>query len=1179
MNKIIKHLAGVLMFAPILFTASQASAQNGRGSDVLSKLAVSSPTTAGIAKFTDFPVGAYSGTPDISIPLYTIATGFVNMPITLSYHSGGFKVNENAGSSGLGWSILAGGVINRSVLGLEDDGSWTTNGLNWISQPIDLHNDTVYQQMNMLAQNGIDGVPDLYTYNMNGYGGKFIFADKIRQLPQSNVQINRINNDEYHIITPDGVKYVFAEPERSLNKSSGSASDYTVAWYLTKIIAADRSDSIMFTYMRTGYEMETGRSFSVDLLQNSAGFYYGANSFQASYINRISGKQLSRIDFRQGSVEFDLTWNTRQDLSGVDSAALVNRIIVKNRQGTILKSIGFKYDYFTNASNTSDNKRLRLIGAYFYPGASTDTLQAERYNFIYNPMQLPSKSSLALDHWGYYNGASNSTLVPSWSNCVDDFSPPSCTYCEQSPYSFKYNGADRESNPLYCKMGMLERINLPTGGYRLYEWEPNDYVNPDAGKPIYSGLQTALIGVVESTGSSFVEDSSADFYVDPAAFPNGICGKLIGNMTAGSEDPAEITHSGSSLKLYKRAGRTVVEGFSLSGDAGPSQTAEVMLSAGQTYFMVCRTRGSGFTVSGNLQTSVITGYQPRNKTAGGCRLKQVTLHDQITNTDLISKYTYRLPDDTAVSSGNAGNRPIYEAPLRTFIEKSLCVYDEKSGVRLSANSVYNIGAGSIIGYTYVKESHGPDNANGYTLYQFTNDFEETSAGEFDATWRRGQLISKTDYSGSGAARMKTYNNVFYDNRGFTHFQGRQVVSYSAHPCASTTTYSDVKPVYFTFKLYYFPTDWLYVDSTCTTQFDIEDPLRFSNSYTRSFYDNPEHKMATRVYTRNSKDYEVRSITKYTTDYTLPAGTLTGEQLALKDMQQKNRLEIVEQYQQIINPAAPSTIYTTGGLYNVFTTAADVTGSNAVIGQQYKLEAGSGSISFMPSNVNGTTMKRDDRYVLNFKINKYDSSYNFAEVEKDYLSSAYIWDYNRSHLTAVVKGASQGDIAATSFEAEGKGNWTFSGTPIDDGTAVTGRKSYVLNGAPLSRSGLVSSNVYTLSYWSKNSSAYSVSGTVQGYPIKGRSYNGWTYFEHKITGVTAVSISGNGSIDEVRLYPAEASAVTYTYDPLVGVTSECGPEGAIVYYIYDGLGRLIMVRDQDGKILKQIDYQYQASVNQ
>ncbi len=42
-------------------------------------------------------------------------------PFSLSYHTGGIKVDEAASNSGLGWALLGDGVISRSVVGRPDE--------------------------------------------------------------------------------------------------------------------------------------------------------------------------------------------------------------------------------------------------------------------------------------------------------------------------------------------------------------------------------------------------------------------------------------------------------------------------------------------------------------------------------------------------------------------------------------------------------------------------------------------------------------------------------------------------------------------------------------------------------------------------------------------------------------------------------------------------------------------------------------------------------------------------------------------------------------------------------------------------------------------------------------------------------------------------------------------------
>ena len=49
--------------------------------------------------------------------------------------------------------------------------------------------------------------------------------------------------------------------------------------------------------------------------------------------------------------------------------------------------------------------------------------------------------------------------------------------------------------------------------------------------------------------------------------------------------------------------------------------------------------------------------------------------------------------------------------------------------------------------------------------------------------------------------------------------------------------------------------------------------------------------------------------------------------------------------------------------------------------------------------------------------------------------------------------------------------------------------------------------------------------------------------------------------------------TYTYNPLVGITTIIDAKGDFIKYNYDSVGRLINVMDKDGKVLKENIYQY------
>jgi len=60
---------------------------------------------------------------------------------------------------------------------------------------------------------------------------------------------------------------------------------------------------------------------------------------------------------------------------------------------------------------------------------------------------------------------------------------------------------------------------------------------------------------------------------------------------------------------------------------------------------------------------------------------------------------------------------------------------------------------------------------------------------------------------------------------------------------------------------------------------------------------------------------------------------------------------------------------------------------------------------------------------------------------------------------------------------------------------------------------------------------------------------------------------------IRTVLANARVTTYTYIPLVGVSSITDPKGDVLTYEYDGFGRLKFVKDRDNNILSESQYHY------
>jgi hypothetical protein len=207
---------------------------------------------------------------------------------------------------------------------------------------------------------------------------------------------------------------------------------------------------------------------------------------------------------------------------------------------------------------------------------------------------------------------------------------------------------------------------------------------------------------------------------------------------------------------------------------------------------------------------------------------------------------------------------------------------------------------------------------------------------------------------------------------------------------------------------------------------------------------------------------------------------------------------------------------------------------------------------------------------------YDSKGNLTQAAKENdIPKSVLWSYNKLYTIAETNNATNGQVAYTSFENTEDDTWTGI-NPVniqDEGKAsITGSKSYLLTNSNLQKT-VAASVQYTVSYWSKNGS-YNINGTAarQGRTaiINGKS---WTYYEHDVSGVSAIIVTGAGTIDELRAYPSRSQMNTYTYDLIKGMTSKADIASHITYYEYDNVARLRIVRDQGYNIIRSFCYAY------
>lgn len=132
-----------------------------------------------------YNVNLYDGTASVSIPIYDYAIDGLTLGLSLNYDTRGIHVDQVASSCGLGWNLSAGGSIERTTLGVEDDQIFPplgpsnplnnpNNYLNYPPQRGSLVNGYDY---NHVQNYNIDKEYDLYEAHFAGRSVKFHLAD------------------------------------------------------------------------------------------------------------------------------------------------------------------------------------------------------------------------------------------------------------------------------------------------------------------------------------------------------------------------------------------------------------------------------------------------------------------------------------------------------------------------------------------------------------------------------------------------------------------------------------------------------------------------------------------------------------------------------------------------------------------------------------------------------------------------------------------------------------------------------------------------------------------------------------------------------------------------------------------------------------------------------------------
>lgn len=456
-----------------------------------------SADAAALGKYGIYPTDLGHGLVNISIPLYTIKTRELQVPITLSYHASGIRVNDVSSWVGLGWVLNAGGVLTRSVRGLPDENGFAVAGhLFYTNAQLNAMTDqdasTMYSYLDSQASNNSDSESDLYAYNANGLSGTFVYNSNQQVIPTSlnnnKIIVNSAGNS-YTVIADDGTSYTFDIVESTYNQNNSSTAN--TSFYLSKIVSANQTDVIYFDYT-TDTTPYTDVYVSGQLSDNGTGNQDPNYNQQYVYSQQLTSittpqtRYLSKIRFSSGYVQF-ITASDRKDVR----KTRLSQIQVYTSNNTLVRTINLDQDYFLSTtpapavqSDPSKNVgyRLKLTGVDIQDANLTPV---QSYSFNYNTsVTLPSYwSGTSAPDWnnywgqdlfGYYNGVTNNNSMVS-----------------VSPSTYTAYKADRSVNPAYAQANVLTEIVYPTKGSTKFYYESNTTANQTSG--LVGGLRISAI--------------------------------------------------------------------------------------------------------------------------------------------------------------------------------------------------------------------------------------------------------------------------------------------------------------------------------------------------------------------------------------------------------------------------------------------------------------------------------------------------------------------------------------------------------------------------------------------------------------------------------------------------------------------------------------------------------------
>ncbi len=876
----------------------------------------------------------------------------------------------------------------------------------------------------------------------------------------------------------------------------------------------------------------------------------------------------------------------------------------------VIKYRANKYFSHTDESMSSYYKRLRLIKLYEYGETDASRVPAYKFDYKYEDFTgdashvLPHRFSFQRDLWGFYNGAeNNNTLIPAlrvYSNLFVDgrkYSVYDLGDIDEGSHYLK--GADRLPNAMYMDIGMLTRITYPTGGYTQYDYEPHDFYY--SGKNLIGGglrLKSIVKNDNGVSGNDIIynytykvdgeEKSSGSVFSIPVFADN-----CRGSLSMEYDNHNYIT-SGTpwlfnNLVTFNRSQTSL--GTTGGIRIGYSRVTESIVGKGKTVYNYATN------ISDNPPSPVFV------------QNVRYTFANEINFEDIwVNKLAYSFATSDIT-------RPAEEVLFND---------------NFASGSELDMTNNSFMGYVSIGglfNSHiiEPLDINKETTFdQLTNNISSMIypyPAKLNYDWNMGHLLSKVAYNEHGdTVKKEIFNYEPYFPYGY--IQPTEVFGIKTGnlwPAFKGNGYIglDDNKLYSGFRhcMYRYVTDVARVlKSKEERVYDLNDNTKYVSKLISYAYNN--FGQVQTVSTTDSKGDEMKTQYQYPGDYSNYSSTNMPDEEYARGIH-------VARYKNIINKPIETVRLknnkVTGASLLLYKSEGSLqTGFDLFPYQTYELEWSEPVSDFSYSKIDyeGDILKfsKNFRYKLANTFGPFDQKHNILQISKNNdLDHSYIWGYNGQYPVAKITNSKNTDSYAQNFEnptnsenTSWLNNISSVHQTITSDNSISGNKSlYVLSSTNMSNYAmslnLTSAEIdvdksYTFSAWAwapvghddvniqfkyfdgtswHNLAKTSYSGNGEWQLLRvTQDFSGFSNVQ-RIEAV-ARNYGSNGKIcywDDIRLHPANAQMATYTYEPLIGMTSETGPDNKTAYYEYDDLGRLTHVKDYKNNIINRYRYRY------